>query len=53
VAREWFAAMLIERNHDGDRERARMLLDESLGQYSSTAIPERGRNARRLLSNLL
>ncbi len=53
VAREWFAAMLIERNRSGDRERARTMLEESLGQYSSSGMSARGRIASRLLSNLL
>lgn len=37
--RRWYARMLLERNAEGDRERARALLDEALPGYERIGMP--------------
>ena len=39
TAREWYAAMLLDRNADEDREKARGLLSEALAMYQSMEMP--------------
>lgn len=39
MAREWYAAMLLERNNDGDSSKARGLLSEALAMYESMGMP--------------
>ncbi len=37
--RRWFATMLLERNWDGDRDRARTLLAEAIEMYRTIGMP--------------
>jgi hypothetical protein len=37
--RRWFAWMLLERGAEGDRERARTLLDEAIAAYGALGMP--------------
>jgi hypothetical protein len=46
VAREWYAAMLLERDGHGDRLKAGSLLDEAVALYESLGLPGRAKLAR-------
>ena len=38
--RRWYAQMLLDRNQDGDRDKARTLLSEAIGQYRTIGMPK-------------
>ncbi len=48
--RRWFARMLIARNGDGDRVRARELLQQAIDIYESCAMDRHGEIARGILN---
>jgi DNA-binding winged helix-turn-helix (wHTH) protein/tRNA A-37 threonylcarbamoyl transferase component Bud32/tetratricopeptide (TPR) repeat protein len=50
VAREWYAATLLDRNGPGDAMKARSLLDETVAMYDSLGLPCRARLANESLS---
>ncbi|MEX2557995.1 MAG: AAA family ATPase [Actinomycetota bacterium] len=51
-ARRYFAAMLAERNGDGDREEARAMLEEALDLYRSLGMPRHVEMAEEQLKGL-
>jgi tetratricopeptide (TPR) repeat protein len=48
--RRWLAWMLLERNRDGDRDRARSLLDEAARAYSGLGMPRHRSLAEQMAS---
>ncbi len=38
--RRWYAQMLLDRNTDGDRNKARTLLGEAVDQYRTIGMPK-------------
>ena len=52
AAREWYAAMLLDRKARGDAASARALLDEAVALYRSSGIPARAKHAQERLALL-
>ncbi len=48
--RRWYAQMLLDRNQDGDRDKARTLLDEAMNQYRTIGMPKHLEMAERALA---
>ena len=51
-ARAWYAEMLLDRNREGDRGRARALLEEAITMYAALGMPGFERRARERLASL-
>jgi tetratricopeptide (TPR) repeat protein len=51
-ARAWYAEMLLDRNEEGDRGRARGLLEEAITMYAALGMPVFERRARERLVSL-
>jgi hypothetical protein len=48
-ARRWYAWMLLDRAKDGDKTRARQLLDEAIEMYQQIGMPKHVEMAKELL----
>lgn len=51
-ARAWYAEMLLDRNGEGDRSRARALLEEAVTLYAAFDMPGFERRAGERLASL-
>ena len=50
--RRWYARMLIDRNGSGDKDKARVLLDEAIEMYGTLGIPKHLEMAKEMRSGL-